>query len=99
MQFSIFFRVLTAILCSFTLLTEAAIDYQKVYVANSGSDSVSVINTATDMVSETVGVGNFPRALAIATVTSPDTPVTRVTADLIRYSPIKVQKGIRFRSN
>ncbi|PCI92539.1 hypothetical protein COB11_07110, partial [Candidatus Aerophobetes bacterium] len=65
MRFSVFLRVLTVILCSFTLLTEAAIDYQRVYVSNLYDDTVSVINKETNAAGSTISVGEGPAALAV----------------------------------
>jgi len=42
----------------------------RAYVTNSGADSVSVIDGATDTLSATVHVGSYPQALAINTVTN-----------------------------
>src|SRR5262249_50781347 len=40
-------------------------DGSRVYVANQGSSSVSVINTATNTVTATVGVGHLPFGVAV----------------------------------
>ena len=37
----------------------------KVYVANLGSNTVSVIDTATNTVTDTVNVGSYPRGVAV----------------------------------
>ena len=41
-------------------------DGTRVYVANTGSDSVSVIDTAANTVVATIGVGNGPIAVAVS---------------------------------
>ncbi|PCI95687.1 hypothetical protein COB11_01510 [Candidatus Aerophobetes bacterium] len=141
MRFLIFLRVLTAILCSTTLLTEAAV-VQKVYVANfGGSGTVSVINTATDTapnVPISVNISDAPFALAVTpdgtkvyvanfggagTVSVIDTatdtatlisvnigdgPIALVIAtfnltgliqSVVKYAPMRVFRGVHFKSN
>jgi YVTN family beta-propeller protein len=53
-------------------VTSAAAQYA--YVANYRSDTVSVINTATHAVVDTINVGSFPQAIAV----SPDGAFTYV---------------------
>ncbi|MEU9481949.1 hypothetical protein AB0D93_40960, partial [Streptomyces sp. NPDC048191] len=43
-------------------------DASHIYVANAGSNNMSVIDAATNSVTATIGVGSFPSGVAIATI-------------------------------
>src|ERR1019366_1445504 len=47
-----------------TVLSTSARAEERAYVANSGSDTVSVIDTATDLVIDTIAVGRIPNGIA-----------------------------------
>jgi YVTN family beta-propeller protein len=53
-----------------------------VFVTNSGSGTVSVINTATDTVTATIGVGDSPYGVAVSPTTG-DVYVTNLLSDTV----------------
>ncbi|MFI6001396.1 hypothetical protein ACIA98_13390 [Streptomyces sp. NPDC051366] len=66
-------------------------DTSHVYVTNVGSDTVSVIDSATNAVSATVGVGNSPVGVAIGTI--PDLEQPRIATTLTLKAERREGKG------
>ncbi len=65
-------KVFCVVVSLFLALGAAAADAQNfAYVANQNSDSVSVINTASNTVVATVGVGSLPTGVAITPTQTP----------------------------
>ena len=86
--------------CRSSRISSITVANHKIYVTNSGDNTVSVINTTTDKKEpHDIGVGSYPRHVAFDTDTGMIYVLNSNTVSVIDSSSDKVQAGVIFRIN